>query len=181
MGHGQNRQTIFLYLIFKCFLSLTVYQVQIKESGSRCYIPDRLLEKLSLDLEAVSRFFGSGIHTISVAAVKAPYILYCSLYVSPRPAFSLILEASNFISKSNCRDVVIAGDYNVDFNVESSLSNNILSFMNDNGFQIALPPKVTSTTKLKTKIDNLFVNREVRSAGTYVSFTSYPEPLWLLI
>ncbi|OBZ82794.1 hypothetical protein A0J61_09156 [Choanephora cucurbitarum] len=52
-------------------------------------------------------------------------------------------------------------------------------FMNDNGLSSAIPSSVTSTTRLKTIINNIFVNCEVKSAGTYVSVTSYHEPLWL--
>ena len=125
----QNRQLIMSkpLRVYRCD-NKTIYNFSSGRESKTMhnYISDRLLERSSLAPQAYSRLFQSGTRTISVAAVKVQDTLYCSIYVSPRPILSLLLEALHFIIEKDYRYVVIAGDFNIDFNVESSLRSNIL-------------------------------------------------------
>ncbi|KAG2193629.1 hypothetical protein INT47_007461 [Mucor saturninus] len=162
---------------FKMVSSANCLGTVRKPLGSRCYISDKLGNNYASQLEL---FIGDNNSSVSVSFVTVDSSLYCSIYASPRTSQQLLLETLNFVVDQDYDYIVIAGDFNVNFNEESSKKSAILNLLEQKGLKSSLPSTVISTTKQKTLIDNIFNNKEILDSGTYISFTSYHEPLWLL-
>lgn len=52
-----------------------------------------------------------------------------------------------------------------------------MNFLHENGLQS--PNAVQSSTKKGTLIDNIFTDKQVYDLGSYISLTSYYNPLWV--
>lgn len=107
--------------------------------------------------------------------------MYCSIYASPEASTVLIIEALEFLLDNRNERMVIAGDFNVDFNLQSAKRDSILNTMHSQGLQSSLPAHIQSSTRENTLIDNIFTDCDIIESGRYISLTSYHEPLWLHI
>lgn len=87
----------------------------------------------------------------------------------------------NYIFEQDYFESIIAGNFNVNFQEESSSKKTaLLTLLQQYGLKSTLPTSINSSTKECTLIDNIFSNIDTLKSGRYVSFTSYHEPLlWL--
>lgn len=160
-----------------CMLSTADRSGSNEKTGARCYISQNVLRRFEpSQIVSYNRTFRQGAHTVSVAIVSLERDIYCSMYVSPQPTQQILLESFSFIFALPFDRIVIGGDFNVDFGTASFTSDLIMRTMNEHGLRSCLPESVNSTTRLNTFIDNLFTNGE-----TYISYTCYHEPMWVVM
>ncbi|KAL0136183.1 hypothetical protein V8B55DRAFT_1292878, partial [Mucor lusitanicus] len=147
--------------------------------GACCYIKNSLLSQGG-DIINDAIFLTEPNYSVSVALSSLSLDVYASIYAIPDTSVTLIMRALLFIVNRPYNDIVIGGDFNVDFGADSRhlvKKRSILQFMSDNGMKS--PLNVAFTTQRGTFIDNIFCTALVIDSGTYVSFKSDHEPLFI--
>ncbi|CAO3622942.1 unnamed protein product [Mucor hiemalis] len=91
--------------------------------------------------------------------------LYCSVYASHEVPTMLLLQALDYVLEQTYTHIVIAGDFNVNFEQESSKKTTLLSMLNQHGLKSTLPNTIRSSTKESALIDNITHKSRLQKLG----------------
>ncbi|KAG2194769.1 hypothetical protein INT47_012071 [Mucor saturninus] len=144
--------------------------------GAMCLVNDKLNQ--STTFKKIQLLNTSNEGSISIAGFTSPTLPVLSVYISPKFKLDDALPIIESCISNNKR-IILAGDFNVDFNIESSARTKLLQLLDIYNMHTAMPDDMKSTTNNGTFIDNVFTNFTVQEGGRYISFTSYHDPLYI--
>ncbi|KAI7892808.1 uncharacterized protein EV154DRAFT_479898 [Mucor mucedo] len=118
--------------------------------------------------------------SISVSGFHIGDVLVLSTYVSPSCDFKAAIDQlRTCLSGNNYERIVVAGDFNVNWNVDSEKKRILENFLQEYRLKSDLFASVFSTSNSGSVIDYIFHNFDIVNGGKYISHTSYHDPLFI--
>lgn len=154
-----------------------------KPYGSICYINEKTLSKLGDNFNIIENLWRSSAGSISVAGFtfNEDKITVLSVYISPGCDMrSAVSQLRQCLGDNSVGRIIIAGDFNVNFNEVSTKKQLMLDFLQDYSLKSAMNDSFKSSTNNGTLIDNIFTNFDAKESGRYISHTSYHDPLYMI-
>ncbi|KAG2213498.1 hypothetical protein INT47_009172 [Mucor saturninus] len=121
-----------------------------------------------------SRLWKNHQGSISIGGFNNQDITVISVYISP---YIHAIDELDHCLRNSKGKILIARDFNVNFNENSSERNSINQLLEKYSLSSTLPESF-STTNNGTHIDNIFTNFRVEESGRYIPHTSYHDPLY---